>query len=144
MPEAPLIVRGGRAVPPHEVERVLRSHPAVAEAAVVGVPDWFWGQIVGAAVRLSAPLPSAARDLAEYCRGFLPGHQVPERWLITGMLPRTPSGDVYRAGVTARLTVSGAPGLALVDPVDLLRPRPAAEDLRIPHQVRRSGAPDDL
>jgi acyl-CoA synthetase (AMP-forming)/AMP-acid ligase II len=144
MPEAPLIVRGGRVVPPREVERVLLSHPAVAEAAVAGVPDPFWGQVVGAAVRLSAPLPCAARDLAGYCRSFLPGYQVPERWLFTGSLPRTPRGDVCQAQLTVRLTVSGTPGLALVDPVDLLRPRPAVEDLSIPHQVRRSGAPDDL
>ena len=60
MPAVPLIVRGGQTVPPREVEQVLLGHPAVAEAVVVGVPDRFWGEVVGAAVRLSAPLPSAA------------------------------------------------------------------------------------
>lgn len=43
MPETSLIVRGGRAIPPCEVEQVLLSHPAVAEVAVVGVPDRCWG-----------------------------------------------------------------------------------------------------
>jgi acyl-CoA synthetase (AMP-forming)/AMP-acid ligase II len=146
MPEAPRIIRAGRVVPPRKVERVLLGHPAVAEAVVVGVPDRFLGEIVGAAVRLSAPLPSAAADLARYCRGFLAGYQVPERWLFTGALPRTRGGAVRRTTVAAQLTVTASPGmfgLALVDPVDIFRPRPAVEDLRIPPQARRTWAPGD-
>lgn len=141
MPEAPLIVRGGRVIPPREVERVLLGHPAVAEAVVVGVPDRLLGELVGAAVRLSAPLPASAAGLAAYCRGFLAGYQVPERWLFTGELPRTPDGEVSRAAVRARLAVTAPHGMAkfaLVDPADLFRPRRATEDLRIPRQQRRS------
>lgn len=143
MTEAPLIVRGGRVVRPGLVEQVLLDHPAVAEVAVVGVPDPLLGELVGAAVRLSAPLPSAAADLAAYCRGFLPGYQVPERWLLGGPLPRTPRGEVRRATLTARLTVTAPrPGgfrwVAAVDPVDVFRQRPAAGELRIPRQLRRS------
>src|SRR6202000_1368959 len=73
MPEAPLIIRDGHAIPPREVEQILLGHPAVAEVAVIGVPDRFAvpdrfpGEIVAAAVRLSAPLPSAAADPTEYC-----------------------------------------------------------------------------
>jgi fatty-acyl-CoA synthase len=144
MPEVPLIVRGGLAVPPHEVEQVLLSHPAVAEAVVVGVPDPFWGQVVGAAVCLSAPLASAAADLSRYCRTFLVRYKVPERWLFTEELPRTPDGKVHRAVVTTQLAVLPAPGLPLVDPIDFFRPRLATEDLRIPRQVRRSWALEDL
>lgn len=144
MPAVPLIVRGGQTVPPREVEQVLLGHPAVAEAVVVGVPDRFWGEVVGAAVRLSAPLPSAAADLSRYCRAFLARYRVPERWMFTEELPRTPDGKVRRAAVTARLTVMPAPQLPLVDPIDLCRPRPATEDLRIPRQVRRSWALEDL
>lgn len=144
MPEVPLIVRGGLAVPPHEVEQVLLGHPAVAEAVVIGVPDRFWGEVVGAAVCLSAPLPSAAADLSRYCRAFLPRYKVPERWLFTEELPRTQNGKVRRAAVTAQLTVLPAPGLPLADPIDFFRPRLATEDLRIPRQVRRSWALEDL
>jgi fatty-acyl-CoA synthase len=144
MSDAPLIVRGGRAVPPHDVEQVLLSHPAVAEVAVVGVPNRWWGEIVGAAVRLSARLPSAAADLTAYCRAIIAGYQVPERWLFVGALPRTPDGEVCRTTVTAQLAVVRAAKLALVDPVDLFRPRPAIEDLRIPQQIRRSWALEDL
>ncbi|HET9082064.1 MAG TPA: hypothetical protein VFO01_16330 [Trebonia sp.] len=146
MPEAPLIVRNGRVVPPREVEQVLLGHPAVAEVAVVGVPDPLLGETVGAVVRLSAPLRSAAVDLAAYCRGFIAAYQVPERWLFTGPLPRTPGGEVCRAAATARLSVTavpGVPGSGAADPVDLSRQRPAIEYLRIPRQARRSWAPDD-
>ncbi|HEX7161577.1 MAG TPA: hypothetical protein VF223_10130 [Trebonia sp.] len=144
MPAVPPIVRGGQTVLPHEVEQVLLGHPAVAEAVVVGVPDRFWGEIVGAAVRLSAPLPSAAADLSRYCRAFLARYRVPERWVFTEELPRTPDGKVRRAAVTARFAVMSAPQLPLVDPIDLFRPRPATEDLRTPRQVRRSWALEDL
>jgi fatty-acyl-CoA synthase len=138
MPGVPLIVRGGLTVPPREVEQVLLSHPAVAAATVVGVPDRLWGEIVGAAVCLSAPLPSAAADLSRYCRAFLPGYKVPERWLFTEALPRTPDGKVRRAAVTVQLAVLPAPRIPMVDPIDFFRPRLATEDLRIPRQVRRS------
>ena len=144
MPEVPLIVRGGLAVSPREVEQVLLGHPAVAEAVVVGVPDRFLGEVAGAAVRLSAPLPSAAAELSRYCRAFLAHYKVPERWLLTGELPRTRSGKVRRAMVTAQLAVLPGPGLPVVDPIDFFRPRLATEDLRIPRQVRRSWALEDL
>lgn len=144
MPAVPLIVRGGQTVPPREVEQVLLGHPAVAEAVVVGVPDRFWGEIVGAAVRLSAPLPAVAADLSRYCRAFLARYRVPERWMFAAELPRTPDGKVRRAAVTARLAVMPAPRLPLADPINLCRPRPATEDLRIPRQVRRSWALEDL
>jgi len=144
MPEVPLIVRGGLSVLPREVEQVLLGHPAVAEAVVVGVPDRFWGEVVGAAVRLSAPLPAAAADLSRYCRAFLPRYKVPERWLFTEELPHTQNGKVRRAVVTAQLAVLPGPGLPAVDPIDFFRPRLATEDLRIPRQVRRSWALEDL
>ena len=138
MPGVPLIVHGGLTVPPCEVEQVLLSHPAVAEAVVVGVPDRISGEVVGAAVRLSAPLSSAATDLSRYCRGFLAGYKVPERWLFTEALPRTPDGEFRRAAVTVQLAVLPAPRIPMVDPIDFFRPRLATEDLRIPRQVRRS------
>jgi fatty-acyl-CoA synthase len=144
MPAAPLIVRGGLAVTPREVEQVLLGHPAVADAVVVGVPDPVWGEVVGAAVRLSAPLPPAAASLARYCRAFLAGYKVPERWLFTAALPCTPEGKVRRKAVAARLAVLPAPRLPMVDPIDIFRPRPAIEDLRIPRLVRRSWALEDL
>ena len=160
MPEAPLIIRGGQAVPPLEVERILLSHPAVAEVAVVGVPDPFWDEIVTAAVRLSAPLPDAAADLTAYCRERLAPYKIPVRWLFTVAMPRTRGGAICRATLATQLAVmsladgltwsahlpaalsASGPGGGAV-PFRVLRPRVPAEDLRIPSQVRRSGPLED-
>jgi len=124
-----MIVRGGRPVPPHEVEQALLSHPAVAEAVVVGVPDHLLGEIVGAAVQLATPLPSPAAVLAAHCRAFIPMYQVPERWLLVSELPRTPDGEVCLVTVTVRLAITIAPQYA---PPGLVQPRLAVEDLKIP------------
>lgn len=162
MPEAPLIIRGDQAVPPEEVEQVLLGHPAVAEVVVVGVPDRSLHEVVAAAIRLSVPLPSAAADLTEYCLARLPQYKVPVRWLFTTALPCTAAGQPCRATLTAQLAATPGPDgpwtaaapatlhgtacarLAAVHPADLFLPRPAVEDLRIPRQLRRPWAPDDL
>jgi hypothetical protein len=162
MPEVPLIVRGGQAVPPVEVERILLSHPGVAEAAVIGLPDPFWDEIVAAAVRMSAPLRAPAVDLTAYCRERLAPYKVPVRWLFVSEMPRDPAGGICRVTLGAQLAVmsqqAGAPwsaqlptavsgangGTPATVALGGLRPRPAIEDLWIPRQVRRSGALEDL
>jgi o-succinylbenzoate---CoA ligase len=130
MPEVPLIITGGRAVAPREVERVLLSHPAVAEAAVAGVPalglpGQSGDEIVAAAIRLSAPLPAAAADLTAYCRTRLAGYQIPVRWLLAGALPRTPEGALRRGVVAAQLAA-------------VARPWATVPGLRVPRQARGS------
>ena len=138
MAEAPLIVRGGLAVEPREVERVLLRHPAVAEVAVVGLPDRFWDEIIAAAIRLSAPLPGVVTELTGHCRARLAPHKVPVRWLFTSALPRAADGEICRMTVTAQVAA-----LSGLDEA-LLRQRAATEDLSIPLQPWRSWAPDDL
>jgi long-chain acyl-CoA synthetase len=145
MSEVPLIIRGGQAVPPREVERVLLSHPAVTEAAVVGLPGQFRDdEIVAAAVRLSARLPAPAADLTGYCRARLAAYKVPGRWLFTGVLPRTPAGGICRATLTAQLTVAALPPSPAAPLRGPFPQRAAIEDLRVPRQVRRSWALEDL
>jgi len=146
MPEAPLIIHGGQTIFPREVERVLLSHPGVAEAAVVGVPAKFSGEIVGAAVRLSPSGPCAA-ELTEFCRARLASYKVPVRWLFTGSLPRTVDGTPDRPVLTVQLAVAAldrSSWNAQVDQCDPVRPLSATKDLRIPQQVRRSWALEDL
>src|ERR1700730_16990438 len=82
-----MIIRGGGEIYPREIEAVLASHPGVAEAVVVGVPDRFWGEVVGAVVRPAFDVAEAelaqdelAQDeLAEHCRGRLAAYQTPGR-----------------------------------------------------------------
>jgi O-succinylbenzoic acid--CoA ligase len=94
-----LIVTGGENVYPAEVEAVLLAHPAVAEAAVVGIPDVEWGQRVVAAVVLRPGATVRAADLASWCRERLAGYKVPRAFRFVSELPRTESGKVQRWAV---------------------------------------------
>jgi acyl-CoA synthetase (AMP-forming)/AMP-acid ligase II len=136
MPESRRIVRGGQLIRPAAVEEILRSHAGVAEVSVVGVPDLFWDEIVAAAVVTSGPLAPTVVELTEHCRTRLAPYEVPVRWLFTTDLPRTAAGEVCQTTVVTEL--GAVLGLAQ------FQPRAAAEELRIPAQVRRSRALEDL
>ena len=90
------VAGGGENVYPAEIEAVLLGHPAVAEAAVVGVADRFWGEVVGAAIRTAAETPPTEAELSEFCGGRLAAYKIPARWLFTGSFPLTASGKVRK------------------------------------------------
>lgn len=102
-----LIVTGGENVYPAEVEAVLRQHPAVAEACVVGVPHPEWGQQVVAAVVLHEPADAAALDA--WCRARLAGYKCPRRIEFVNALPLIASGKVIRRAVAALLAEPTSP-----------------------------------
>ena len=87
-----LIVSGGENVSPEEVEAVLRAHPRVADAGVVGRPDPQWGEAVTAQV-VGDVDPA---ELAAWCRERLARFKVPKHIEIVRSLPRTPSGKLLR------------------------------------------------
>ncbi len=87
---------GGEKVYPEEVELLLRSHPAVADCVVLGVPDERWGEMVVAVVELRAPVGET--DLHDHCRRATAGYKVPKRFLMVESLHRSPAGKAdYRA-----------------------------------------------
>ena len=90
-----LIVSGGENVRPEEVEDVLRAHPAVADAAVVGRPDPEWGSAVTAVVVADGEAPGA-EALREHCRARLAPFKVPKTVELAESLPRTASGKLQR------------------------------------------------
>ena len=99
------IISGGENVDPGEVVEVLRSHPEIAEAAVVGIPDDKWGERVGALlVPASETLTKEAID--SYCRDRLAGYKLPRVIGFADALPRTASGTVKRPAVRSQLTSS--------------------------------------
>jgi fatty-acyl-CoA synthase len=100
-----MIIRGGENIYSREIEAVLLSHPGVAEAAVVGVPDRFWGEEVGAVIRWTGPPPPAAaqRELASLCGARLAAYKVPARWRFTDSFPLTATGKIRKDVLSAQL-----------------------------------------
>src|SRR5262249_46373653 len=91
-----MIVSGGENVYPRAVEDVLFAHPAVADAAVIGVPDARWGETVKAVVVLRAGARASEDDLIEFCRGRLGGFERPRSVDFVETLPRNPTGKVLK------------------------------------------------
>jgi fatty-acyl-CoA synthase len=106
-----MIVSGGENVYPREVEEVLYQHPAVAEAAVIGVPDATWGEAVKAIVVRKPGAEASAEEILDFCKGRLGGYKRPRSVDFVAALPRNPSGKVlkkelrepYWAGHTRRV-----------------------------------------
>ncbi|MDE2878344.1 AMP-binding protein [Candidatus Palauibacter soopunensis] len=95
------IVSGGANVDPAHVEAVLNAHPEVGEAAVIGMPDGRWGQVVVAVI--AGEDPDLPARLDPWCRERLSGPRVPRRWEMLDRLPRTATGKVDRARLRANL-----------------------------------------
>jgi fatty-acyl-CoA synthase len=91
-----MIVSGGENVYPREVEDVLFSHPAVADAAAIGVPHEKWGETVKAIVVLREGSNTKAWEIIEHCRDRLGGFKCPTSVDFVESLPRNPSGKVLK------------------------------------------------
>lgn len=96
-----MIVSGGENVYPAEVENALFSHPDVADAAVIGVPDEKWGEAVKAMVVLRPGCEPDTASIISHCRGLIAGYKVPKTVDFVPLLPRNPSGKVLRRELRA-------------------------------------------
>ncbi|MEV0276004.1 AMP-binding protein [Streptomyces sp. NPDC050610] len=97
-----MINASGFKVWPREVEDVLYTHPAVREAAVVGVPDSYRGESVKAYVSLRPDAPAEGADLVAYCKERLAAFKYPREVEILPDLPKTTSGKILRRELRAR------------------------------------------
>ena len=97
-----LIISGGKNIYPKEIEDVLLGHPAIREAAVIGVPDRYWGEIVKAYFVAGETIPideikgMAKRSLAHY--------KVPRLYEQVAELPRNASGEVLKQALRESVT----------------------------------------
>jgi long-chain acyl-CoA synthetase len=91
-----LIIKGGENIPPREIDEVLLAHPAVLEAAAVGIPDRHYGQEILACVVLRAGAPCDEEELAAFCVERLGRYKTPRVFRFVDALPRGPSGKVQR------------------------------------------------
>jgi long-chain acyl-CoA synthetase len=94
-----LIIRGGYNVYPREVEEVLYEHPAVAEAAVVGIPHPTHGEEVGAAVVLKPGTEATPAQLQAFCKERVAAYKYPRHVWLEAALPKTATGKLLRREV---------------------------------------------
>ncbi|MGL4551005.1 MAG: AMP-binding protein [Gemmataceae bacterium] len=91
-----MIIRGGENISPREIEEVLVTHPAVAEAQVIGVPCAKYGEEVMAWVRAAPGASVADAELAAHCKARLASYKVPRHWRVTDAFPMTVTGKVQK------------------------------------------------
>ncbi len=91
-----LIIRGGENVAPGEIEQVLEDHPGVAEAAVIGVPDAEWGEVVKAIIVPVAGLEPTLDDLVAYAKDRLASYKAPAYVALVQELPRNDMGKLLK------------------------------------------------
>ncbi|MDW8466215.1 MAG: long-chain fatty acid--CoA ligase [Chloroherpetonaceae bacterium] len=91
-----MYISGGENVYPAEVERLLHSHPCVAEAAVIGVPDEKWGEVGKAFVVLKPNASLTEAELLEFCKANLAKYKVPKYVVFLSSLPKNDIGKINR------------------------------------------------
>jgi fatty-acyl-CoA synthase len=98
-----MIIRGGENIYPREIEAILLTHPAVAEVAVIGVPDREWGEQVAAFIRAAPDLPlPEERELHELVRAHLAPYKTPRHWRFVQEFPLNASGKILKTELRAR------------------------------------------
>jgi long-chain acyl-CoA synthetase len=101
-----LIIRGGYNVYPREIEELLYEHPAVAEAAVIGLPHAELGEEIGAAVALVPGAQVSERELRDYLKELVAAYKYPRHVWFVDALPKGPTGKILKREIQA--PVAGA------------------------------------
>jgi len=103
-----MIIRGGENIAPAEIETVLMSHPAVDEAAVIGVVSVEWGQTVKAYIVLRSGQKSSEKEIRDFCQTRLASFKRPEHLEFIEALPKNALGKILRKELHARENASAA------------------------------------
>jgi fatty-acyl-CoA synthase len=104
-----MVISGGENVYPAEVESVLYDHPAVAEIAVIGLPDEQWGEAVVAVAALKQDSTLALEELRLFATERLARYKLPRRLEIVTALPRNPAGKVLKFELRAQFGAAARP-----------------------------------
>lgn len=98
-----MIIRGGENVYPREVEDRLVELPGIANAAVIGLPDDYYGEIVAAFVQLQPGIPLDIAGNRVRLREILSGYKIPAKWFVVDEFPLTPSGKIQKFALLENL-----------------------------------------
>jgi long-chain acyl-CoA synthetase len=101
-----MIIRGGYNVYPREIEEVLYEHPAVSEAAVIGVPDDSLGEEVGAAIVLRSGKEAEADEIRAFVKERVAAYKYPRKIWFAEELPKGPTGKILKRDIKAPSEVS--------------------------------------
>ncbi len=104
-----MIISGGENIYPIEVESVMHAHPAVAEAALIGVPDTHWGEVGRAIVVLKAAQNVSASDLIAFLSSRLARYKVPKSVIFVEALPKTGPGKIDKKLLTEQFSDATSP-----------------------------------
>ena len=91
-----MIISGGENIYPREIEEVLYKHPAVAEAAVIGVPDELWVERVHALIVLKEGRVATEDEMIEFCKQHLARYKAPKSVEFVEILPKNPQGKILK------------------------------------------------
>jgi long-chain acyl-CoA synthetase len=97
-----MIVSGGENIFPREVEEVLYQHPAVLEAAVIGIPDEYWVESAHAVVTLKKGMDASDKELIEFCKQRLARYKAPKSVEFVSALPKNASGKIMKREIRER------------------------------------------
>jgi long-chain acyl-CoA synthetase len=95
-----IIIVKGQNVYPSDIEEVLYTHPKVAEAAVVGIPDEIRGETIKAFISLKEGEVAAEQEIKRFCLEHLANYKVPKEVIFTGSLPKTAAGRIDKKSLT--------------------------------------------
>ncbi len=99
------IIVKGQNVLPIDIEDVLSTHPKVAEAAVIGIPDGLRGEVVGAVVGLKKGKTLTEQEIKRFCLERLASYKVPKQIIFMDSLPRTANGKIDKASIRSHLSI---------------------------------------
>jgi acyl-CoA synthetase (AMP-forming)/AMP-acid ligase II len=91
-----MVISGGENIYSVEIENVLYEHNSILEAAVIGVPDSKWGEVVTAVIILKPNIPLSKEEIQAFCREKLVGYKIPRSIHFVDHLPRNASGKVQK------------------------------------------------
>jgi long-chain acyl-CoA synthetase len=105
-----LIIRGGYNVYPREIEEVIYEHPAVREAAVIGVPHPELGEEVGAAIAFHEGAEATPEEIRDYVKGQVAAYKYPRRVWLVDELPKGPTGKILKREIEVPEAIQAAGG----------------------------------